>query len=117
MRSTANDWPRQSHLRRLARGTQSPGARSYCQKAQPLQVRRPHANAAASDGEVNCLPPDVMIPFCRTRAVTVLPLNRARNFVGLLTYLARMGFRPSGLLPKKCASLNWRVSDKRSRFC
>ncbi len=36
----------------LSIATQSPGARSYCQKVQPLQVRRLHASAAAMDGEV-----------------------------------------------------------------
>ena len=39
-----------AHFRRQSNGTQSPGARSYCQKVHPLHVRRLQAAAPANDG-------------------------------------------------------------------
>jgi hypothetical protein len=39
------------YFRNSFRGTQSPGARSYSQKVQPLQVRRLQAAAPAREGD------------------------------------------------------------------
>lgn len=39
------------YFRNSFKDTQSPGARSYCQKVQPLQVRRLHAAPPASEGD------------------------------------------------------------------
>ncbi len=39
------------YFRNLPKGTQSPGARSYVQKVQPLQLGCLQATAAAREGE------------------------------------------------------------------
>jgi hypothetical protein len=70
------------YLRSSFSGTQSPGALSYFQKVQPLQVALLHAAAATKEGDLYTFPLKRINPSLLTRAIRVFPLNMARKFIG-----------------------------------